>query len=309
MTANVKHDERTHETMERLFTDGVLVNLDVEFWRATRANSEKDLGVKRAELPEFVAGLGTKRLLPKEDVLRWGRYADRARYEIEKVSFKFPVGEGQFVPAAKMDDLVKTLEEIKKEFEGAVDDFLRNYEVRREEYLKRFPEHRRRLEKQYPDRKLLSGKFSFEYSLYSITMPKVIKKQQAEDAAIAKYQAKLDERMNRFLGEAVSALRGQTVELCNSIAERVKNGSLGEGSLNRIREFVGKFKSLNFVGDSQVEAKLEELSRSLATAETYQTDAAAVTSLTNALESVRKIASNIGDVNLITAAYSRRIKS
>jgi len=308
----IQHERATHSIMDKLFSDGVLIDLDVRFWRAVRANGEKDLGVKRSKLPEFVVGLGTKRLLPKEDIARWVSHADRARYLIAKASFRFPIGEGQFVPMANVESLSAELDEVKKEFEATAEDFLRNYARLRREYLERFPEHRERLEKQYPTREELESKFSFEYRLFSVSMPKAMRKRQAEDAAVAKYQTQLEGTMNRFIREAVTTLRTQTVEVCEGLSQKILKGEVvSRQGLDQIRSFVERFKGLNFIGDTEVEAKLEEVKRLVGnrTAAEYESDDAGREALGRALRGVAEVAKGIKDVNLITAEYHRRIKT
>ena len=82
--------------------------------------------------------------------------------------------------------------------------------------------------------------------------------------------------METFVQDAVASLREQTATLCDEMLVSMRDSKVGvhQKTLNRLVDFIDRFKSLNFAGDAELETRLEEvrgefLSR---TAEEYRDD-------------------------------------
>jgi hypothetical protein len=69
-------------------------------------------------------------------------------------------------------------------------------------------------------------------------------------------------------------MREQTARLCEEMLESMKSGKTGvhQKTLNRLVKFIDEFKTLNFVGDRQLEEQLERVRQEFLTrpAEQYR---------------------------------------
>lgn len=312
---------------QKIFRDGVLVNLNARFWAGLARNTREDVGLAAtAELPGFVAGLGMKRLIPKHYAKEWSNLISRARYAIERYSFKFPAGEGRFVPLANLLPLQETLTDMQGQYRASVAGFLERYEVEQERILAQYPDHRASLLAAFPDRKTVEGRFAFDWEVYAVTLPPagsgrlvgvtvdgaqvpVDPEQAARDIAMAKYRDKLEASFAGFLDEAVSALRGEAVKICRGVEERLAKGEIiTEKSLSALKRFFVRFKGMNFVGDHQMAAELSKVEKSIA--DRSAKDLSAEGMRQEFAASLRRISlavNEISDVNAVTGGYRRRI--
>lgn len=85
--------------------------------------------------------------------------------------------------------------------------------------------------------------------------------------------------MESFVADCVASLREQTAQLCEEMLKSINGCETGvhQKTLNRLVHFIEKFKSLNFVNDSVMEAQLENVKKELLskTAEEYRDSAVA----------------------------------
>ena len=136
--------------IEDIFTDGVLIDLNIGFWLARAGNTTSDLSIEE-KVPDFVVGLGTKRLVPKDLYDSWVQIIAAARYAVRKDSFVFPLGETCFVPVDRLPAIEARLLELQKEFFSARDYLERHFSTIRDEYISKQPaKHRDNLRAIYP---------------------------------------------------------------------------------------------------------------------------------------------------------------
>ena len=128
---------------------------------------------------------------------------------------------------------------------------------------------------------------------------------------IQDYKAQTHERIGGFVDDVVKVLREQTVDLCNSVAENIKNGQVVTGrTYNRIKDFIDRFQDMNFVGDTQVEEQLGALKKEfLDVFPTTQVrdDVELKDELRNRLVAISKTVTDLSDVSEITGQYVRRV--
>ena len=81
------------------------------------------------------------------------------------------------------------------------------------------------------------------------------------------------------MADCVATLRQQTAQLCEEMLASMRTGKTGvhQKTLNRLIKFIDQFKQLNFVGDQEMEAQLDQVRREFLqhSAEEYRDDAAA----------------------------------
>jgi hypothetical protein len=309
--------------VSRLFNDGVLVDLKIGMYTGLQRNTAEDIGVDMSDVPKYVVGLGTKRLIPHALAHSWTNLASHARYILRKYSFMFPISETNFVPLKALPMVLDELEKTKEEFEKAWrKGLINNFDKVREDFLKEFPEHRRKLEQVFPSRSEVESRFYFEVAAFTVSLPKKLAmstttkgsaedRLRAEQEAIAKYQRELDRRVNEFLNESVKTLRAKTVNICATVIESIKSGkSVTNKSITMLMGFIERFKSLNFIGDVEVESRLDRLKKEVLdghTAEDFAEVDRMRDTLAEACNDVIKAAGDVSDLSRITGGYRRRV--
>lgn len=318
MTSNAT--KNVTKDADAIFHDGVLIDLQIGFWSARAANRPTDLGLHggRRNLPDFVAGLGTKRLTDKHLIDHWVNLAARARYAVKKRSFPFPVADTRFVPLTSLDAVEKELTEIRREFMESVEYLIRHYDTIRETVLSKSDRHRRALASHYPRKSELRGKFYMSWTPFTIQMPRKLRveatkrsKLSLREKAQERYRAELEQRMGEFLNETVGTLREKTTDLCEKVVAKIKAGEVVTNrSLNTLRSFIDQFKQLNFVGDKEVEAKLDKLKRDVLDgrdADAFAGNDVSRARLAQALTDVQSVAESVSDISTVTGTYKRKI--
>ena len=101
----------------------------------------------------------------------------------------------------------------------------------------------------------------------------------ARRQAAADAKAKIAQGVESFVQDAVASLREQTAGLCDEMLASMRDGKLGvhQRTLNRLVDFIDRFKALNFAGDQQLEQRLEDVRKQFLTktAEEYRDNASA----------------------------------
>lgn len=123
-----------------LMREGVLVNLHIRRWRAKTRLTLKDLGIALTEEEEQSAGdmlqLGVKKLLPAKIMKKADAIENRARRELERLSFR--THWGFFVPVTSYPELREVMDECEVEYMALcrqiVDDYDKVVEQVKREY-------------------------------------------------------------------------------------------------------------------------------------------------------------------------------
>jgi hypothetical protein len=305
------------ESLQHIFEKGVLVDLSIGFWTAMNRNTARDLGIRDEDrLPENIAGLGMKRLIEKEFADGWKAVAAHARYKLRTASFLFPVGQASFVPIKALPRLEEELFGLKEQFDKAARALGSDWDEIKAAMLKKYPKLN---EAQYPAKSEVMSQFYFDWSVYNVTLPRKAqlaqfnkKKAKHDEEVLARYRGELEERMTSFLAESVTTLRVKTIDLCVTIGQSINAGRIvTDRSLTTLRNFIDRFAELNFVGDKEVEKRLDKLKREVLgerTREDFEESPELQGALATALDEVRKAAEAVTDVGSIAGGYQRRIR-
>ncbi|MBI2946134.1 MAG: hypothetical protein HYY23_00685 [Verrucomicrobia bacterium] len=302
----------TQHLLDALTREGVLINVSVRYWRATRKLSPEDLGLDPDNVTGRLICLGHKKLLPKEALERFALVESRAHGLIESSTFPFLSGLGHFLPNNKLEAVTSKLKELETEFGFAQQAFLDQYAQLRLQASAEWREAAQRLvtdpdrlvaaiEASFPEPTAMQRAFGFETQLFQVRAPERLElalvTQANQEQVIAARQKAAEEasvQIHRgaesFVADCVASLRQQTAELCQEMLDSMRSGKTGvhQRTLNRLVRFIEEFKQLNFVGDQQMESELERvrqefLSRS---AEEYRDQAFARTQLQEGLQAL-----------------------
>jgi hypothetical protein len=121
---------------------------------------------------------------------------------------------------------------------------------------------------------------------------------EARRQAAAEAKVRIADGVETFVADAVACLREQTATLCEEMLTSMRDGKTGvhQRTLNRLVDFIDRFKQLIFAGDRDLQQRLEEvrtqfLSR---TAEEYHDNASARrrldTGIRNLADEARRLA-------------------
>ena len=308
--------------LDALTREGVLISVSVRFWRAAKKLQAADLGLDPDDVAERLISLGHKRLLPKDALASFALIESRAHALVEASTFPFMNGIARFLPNAKLSDVTHRLAQLETEFNGARTDFAAEYARLRTEAIREWHEAAGRLVRD-PDRVVatinaafptpdrLDRYFSFNVSLFQVRAPEALEAElittgdqqaiiEARAQAAAEAKASIAQGVETFVQDAVASLREQTATLCDEMLASMRDGKTGvhQRTLNRLVDFIDRFKALNFAGDRDLEARLEEVRRQFLTrtAEEYRDSDSARRKLDagihNLAEEARRLARN-----------------
>ena len=275
--------------------------LNGRYWRAAKKLQAQDLGLDPDDVAERLISLGHKRLLPKDALAAFSLIESRAHALVEASSFPFLNNVARFLPNAKLAEVTRRLSELETEFKAARGEFDSRYGKLRGEAIREWHEAASKLvadpdrvvatiQAAFPQADRLDRYFSFNVSLFQIRAPEALEaelitaadQQAVVDArrqAAADAKAKIAQGVESFVQDAVASLREQTAGLCDEMLASMRDGKLGvhQRTLNRLVDFIDRFKALNFAGDQQLEQRLEDVRKQFLTktAEEYRDNASA----------------------------------
>jgi hypothetical protein len=282
--------------LDVLTREGVLINVSVRYWRATKKLNAEDLGLDPDSVETRLISLGHKNLLPREALQTFALIEGRAHALVEGNTFPFLNGLGHFLPNARLQDTTDKLAQLEREFMAEKAGFLGRYAETRDKALTEWREAAARLvsnpaklvetiDESFPEARKMDRAFGFAVQLFQIKVPEKLKLSevsleqqqkviQAREQAVQQAAEKINQGVETFISDCVASLREQTAALCEEMLESMKAGKSGvhQKTLNRLVKFIDEFKTLNFVGDRELEEQLERMRQEFLgrTAEEYR---------------------------------------
>lgn len=295
--------------------------------------------------------LGRKMLVPEKSIQAFRTIESRARHVVDTNSFKFPIGNACFVPKKKFPKVIKTLEECKAEYDRLTDELIANYEALKTSMLPTYMEAAKiayisqkpaqlevfniedqqreednfiqqfitRINAYYPSAESLREKFSLEWTVYEIALPrmrisdsaKLSNEIEKSEIINEEYRLQTQAKLGKFVDSVVADLRNQTMDICNRIVTNIKSGKVVTGrTLTSLKDFIDKFSDLNFVGDVKIEQQLETLKKEFLNTHTTEqiTDEVELQDeLKRRLGELADVAADMTDISSVTGEYRRKI--
>jgi len=289
-------NENNNHLLDVLTREGVLINVSIRYWRATKKLNAEDLGLDPDSVETRLISLGHKNLIPRESLQTFALIEGRAHALVESNAFPFLNGLGHFLPNARLQETTDKLAQLEREFMVEKHNFLGRYAETREQALVEWRAAAARLvskpaklveaiEESFPGPEKMDRAFGFAVQLFQIRVPEGIKLDavtladqqeviRAREEAVRQATEKINKGVETFISDCVAALREQTAVLCEEMLESMKAGKSGvhQKTLNRLVKFIDEFKTLNFVGDRELEEQLERIRQEFLgrTAEEYR---------------------------------------
>jgi hypothetical protein len=271
------------------------------------------------DISDRLISLGHKRLLPKEATAALALVEGRAHALVEACSFPFLNGLAHFLPNTKLEEVTTKLKELEEEFWKAKDEFIQRYAKLRESAAREWRDMAKKLvqdpdrvvaniEAAFPAPQKMDRFFGFETQLFQIAVPERLgldmvamadhqRLMQVRQQAAQRASQQIHQGVERFVADCVAALREQTAQLCDEMLQSINESETGvhQKTLNRLVRFIDEFKQMNFVNDTEMEQRLEQVRQELLTktAEEYRDNASARAKLVNGLSRLREQANQM----------------
>jgi Protein of unknown function (DUF3150) len=268
---------------------GILLKLDVTVWTGSAALSAPDLGLDPGTIAAHYT-LGRKRLVPKAALDPITTIVRQARYALDGLSHALPDG-SRFVLEAATPEVEAQLTGARGRFREAIETFLATYPRWRAEMAPQWEGAARaawqtagqpgdaatfvtaflaRVEAAYPTTDELRRRFDFFWwtdtlrlaGTERVELAGVADAERARRAADAAYRAEVEARVASALERSLAGFRVQVAEACQTVLGHIESGRpVREGTLERLRRTIRRFRALNFVEDDALESQLAAFER------------------------------------------------
>jgi hypothetical protein len=334
-------------TIQNLFNDGYLVDLNVSYWSAARKLREEDMGLE--DVSEAFS-LGKKLLIPYNVMHAFKLIESRARALIDKSSFKFPIGSARFIPKRKFVKVIEELKKFQADYKALVTDLVENYQKYRDlmrpiyekaaddayktklsqsgsqqtellhddkqAFISQFMA---RIEACYPPVGSLKSKFAIDLAMFEVALPKIREGDASEVAnsleiqqqVADEYRTQMKNKITSFVDDVVGVLRQEAIDMCKHISTNIAEGKVIKSTtLQTITTFIDKFQDMNFVGDKTIEASLDSLRKEILDvhpASAFSDNEELKIELQRRLNLIADQAASTTDINTVSGEYRRKI--
>ncbi len=145
---------------------------DIRIWSARRKMQAEDYGINATNLPpDDIASLGVKKLCPPESLRPFAMLKSRAVSLLSRIGIPFMPG-SWLVPADKGNEISKTLEAIKREFDRAKEAFLSEYDAICANWQTQHPNHAEMLRNGSVAPDYVRSRLSFGWRAFALRMTK-----------------------------------------------------------------------------------------------------------------------------------------
>ena len=108
-----------NQILDALTREGVLINVSVRYWRATKKLNAEDLGLDPDKVTQRLISLGHKKLLPKDALSSFALVESRTHALVEASTFPFLKGLSRFLPNAKLQVVMDRINQLAARFTEA----------------------------------------------------------------------------------------------------------------------------------------------------------------------------------------------
>lgn len=305
----------------KAFEEGVLVSVHIgkKSWKMSL--TPKDFGMD--EFPKNFEP-GRRRLLPEDALNKIDNIEGQARRAVDKFSFNYGNINSRvkfrWVHMSKFMLVNGVLNELKANFEVAVNELVENYESHKEKMRTDFPDQWPFLEKAYIPKEAIIREYYFEITVLNVMFPSqitAVKQYEIQQADLAildrekaqkmtaaelalmrqRYQDELQRTIKtakdnairqseEFVDNVVRQLRGKVVEVFQQITGKIKDGkSIIKTNLDTIKATLHEVRQLDFIGnDAAFHQQLERVQQLIDSGKEFRDDASAVRELNAAMQ-------------------------
>ena len=269
------------EVINALWTKGVLVSLNIGKSQFNKRVSDDDVGFKRNK--EAMSG-SSKVLMPARVIKKLSNLEHLARATLYVRSVEFPLSGARFVYYSTIEEVTKSLESIRTQWNAAVLEITANYEALKEEQIKVLDDQSMEiagnrtfqteadkkswLESQYhrnrnifPPLASIQDRFKFGWHMYKVNAIDGLSTMNAmEKDTILNAQKQLHQEMQDWVKGAAAEVHQKLGEAAaNASAMLAKQGKLNPKNLKPLFDAFEQFKALDFTGSSDFRNKVDQV--------------------------------------------------
>jgi len=332
-------------SFQNIFTDGVLVDLDIHKWTGERSLQPEDLGIPKEKLPKTFR-LGHKSLVPKEVMQEFNHIDYMARRLLTEMSFPFAFGNARFVPKKMFEEFTDELQKLKVRFMNAVEDLCENYDkyklAVRPEYVKAahaafsrmnkfeedFEEDKdnfineflERVDSFYPPVETISKRFAINFVVFQMAMPDlsqagiedVVSDAAKADLIKSTYQTALYEKVQEYVDNVVEEMRSKALSVLKLVRDNIKSGKkISEATLNMIKNMVDNYYKMDIVGDTVFYNKISDFRKKFIdpyNAKQLRNSPEIQRNMLEELKILVELATNTAGISAVADAYRQKIQ-
>lgn len=229
---------------ENLLKKGSVFILDISFWGGRKKLRAEEIGMNPDEVNDSLISLGSKYLIPKEEMAVLGTIRQKAYSTVEK--FSIDIGIGKLVPESDKEKVAEDLNRLKEQFDDHLEHLKNEYPKMRHEMIRLWTQEAANISSSRNDPMLMfkimgSIESAFPDNWDSIKHKFRFGFTESND---------LDDIASQFVSIAVEKVAEQIKEFCDDLSEKIKDSGLHGKTINSIRNFltamrgsVGVFKS------------------------------------------------------------------
>lgn len=330
---------------QNIFTDGVLVDLDIHKWTGQRSLQAEDLGIPKDKLPKTFK-LGQKALVPDEVTKEFNHIDYLARKLLTDMSFPFAFGNARFVPKKRFEEFTDELKKLQERFSNAVDSLCANYDSHRlkvrPEYVKAahaaysrmskfeqdFEEDRdeyinaflARVDSFYPPVETIRKRFEINFVVFQMAMPDlsqagiedVVSDAAKADLIKSTYQSALYEKVQEYVDTVVEDLRGKATSVLSLVRDNIKDGKrISEATLNMIKKMVDDYGKMDVVGDGAFYEKICNFRKKYVdpySAKQLRDNQGIQKDMLKELKNLVEVATSTSSISAVADAYRQKIQ-
>lgn len=147
----------------------VVFNLDVHIWSARKKLLPQDVG-SAALPPEELASLGSKRVCNPDDLKMFTTLKARATSLLERAGIRFL--NGWAIPLAKLDEIDRSLADIREEFNLAKQNFLNGYGRSVQDWIESHPQWGSIIANSVVSEDYVRSRLDFRWQIFRILPPR-----------------------------------------------------------------------------------------------------------------------------------------
>jgi hypothetical protein len=238
-----------------VFSNGVLIHLNVRCWGALSKLDDKHLG----ELPKNIVRAVYDLLKDKTYLTIVHNIRSEAVGFVGNNSLPFPIAGLHFIPKKLISHVNTRLQRYQNRFWVAIEEFLDNYSSLIADYAKEYPKLYE--PQKYPSVVVLRTRFCFEWTFRHFNVPDVsigVLPPEVYGEELRKFQSEMREMRDM----AVSVVGKQFIEKIESLKDQCldSSGNINTATVNAVHNFLDRFDRLwdGFVAHPQLKRMIGE---------------------------------------------------
>jgi hypothetical protein len=249
-----------------LFQLGALFVIRTSYWSCRVSNEPADLELSPERIDaQAIASFGTKDLVdPEQGRKVFQAIEKKARHLLAKHSRPFATAGAHFVPWQHAAELIDQLEQIKAEFDQAVETFVQQYPQLRAEWQAAHPDVP---DAAYPPVWELRRRFAFGWHTFKVSgvsdaealddVETELARRQVRDEQLEQMKQNLEAECRQFATDYVTTFRQEVASFCDQVIEA--NGKVHGKTLQAIRRKIDHFHQMNVFNDADAATQLQQL--------------------------------------------------